>query len=93
MRIQILPLPPVTLGDATHTPFIVVIDQVADDIPMVEVDHLRRLIEAWGARGLFVAGHESIEISPALDLPDELQQQLLDHLNRPEPEPEPEENP
>ena len=86
MRIQILPLPAVTLGDATHVPFVVVLDHLQDSLAMAETAHFRHLVEAWGARGLVAAGPgEAIEIAPQLELPDHLRQSLLDLLDAPTP--------
>lgn len=81
MRIQILPLPPLTLGDATETPFVVVFDRLDDPISMDEVAALRDMATAWGAKhSLSVGGGDSIEISPHLEIPDDLHQQLIAHL-------------
>lgn len=89
MRIQILPLPPVTLGDATHVPFVVVLDRLEDPLSMAETAALRRMSESWGARGLLAVGpDDSIEISPHLDIPDDLAQALLAQLDTPAPEAE-----
>lgn len=86
MRIQILPLPAVTLGDATHVPFIVVLDHLQEPLAMAETAHFRRLVEAWGARGLVAAGPgEAIEVAPELELPDDLKRSLLDLLDAPTP--------
>lgn len=81
MRIQILPLPPLTLGDAVETPFIVAIDRIEHREysidALAEIDHMAT---SWGARGVLFANNEEIEINPHLDLPDELRQALLAHL-------------
>lgn len=83
MRIQILPLPPITLNDATHTPFVAVFDRTENPTSMAEAVQLRRAAESWGARASIIIGAgESIEISPQIDLPQELQQALLAQLNR-----------
>lgn len=83
MRIRILPLPAVTVADATHNPFVLVIDQLGHEPSRAEVTHLRMMAESWGARASIVCGgDESIEIDPQLELPQELQQALIDHLDR-----------
>lgn len=81
MRIQILPLPPRTSGGATETPFVVVFDRLYDPISMDEVVALRDMATSWGASySISIGMGDSIEISPQLELPDDLQQQLIAHL-------------
>lgn len=79
MRIQILPLPAMTLGDATQTPFVVVVDQREDPDEFTE-EAAEWIKRTWGATSVIVSDGTSIEISPHLELPEDLQQALLAHL-------------
>jgi len=82
MRIQILPLPAITASEYTHNPFVVVFDHLDDEYSMAEMTRLRAMADSWGAiASIAIDAEREIEISPQLELPDELQQALLAHLN------------
>ena len=77
MRIQILPLPPITLGEATSTPFVVVLDRLTEhekESVTPPVSHWIR--ESWGAASVFISGESDVEISPELELAPEIQEAL-----------------
>lgn len=81
MRIQILPLTPLVVDGASRTPFVVVLDRLSSQ----EREHLSPYVTEWmkesfGAAAVIVSGDEDIEISPQLDLPDDLRQQLLEQI-------------
>ncbi|WP_449408032.1 hypothetical protein [Microbacterium maritypicum] len=83
MRIQILPLPPVTLGDATEIPFALILDQLDPDYAgflMQQTEILEDIRERWGARTVIVNADDGVEINPRLVLPAELEEQLIAHL-------------
>lgn len=78
MRIQVLALPPQPSLLGPVTPFVLAIDDLSieqeADIPFLS-EFLR---EKTGARMvIFIGNEERLEISPALELPEELQQQLI----------------
>lgn len=89
MRIQVLPLPPKVAADgATETPFVLVFDRLnLHDEEVLSLPSVQDWVRAaWGATALLMTGAgEEIEISPHLDLPDELQQQLIAHLTKETP--------
>jgi hypothetical protein len=94
MRIQILPLPPhireETVDDGDRhsrtryqtTPFVLVIDQLKgfDTLWLTRQEVLEDLRERWGAQTVVVNTLGKTTISPTLELPAELQQQLASHL-------------
>ncbi len=78
-RIQVLPLPTEKLGEAEHTPFILIIDEVnrfEEDWPGELVVELK---EATGAA--FIIAHEATLDAPGgLTLTDEERDQLREYL-------------
>lgn len=82
MRIQILPLPTLTLGDAVETPFVIVYDRLteADERSLSE-----GLLDSFGTEvgaraSLAVGAGDVVDISPQLDLPDDVKQALVDRI-------------
>ena len=64
-RIRILELPMVHVGEATEMPFVVILDQVASESPLIrgqEAERLRETAEKWGARGVLVTA-DTIELA------------------------------
>lgn len=81
MRIQILPLPAVTSAEYSYNPFVVVFDHLDEEYSMADVERLRSVTDSWGAiASIAIDAGREIEISPQLELPEELQQALLARL-------------
>lgn len=55
MRLQILPLPEVVLGEAVKTPFVLVIDELPEGDPaQYDALHLDQAAKSLGAEGILV---------------------------------------
>jgi hypothetical protein len=78
-RIQVVPLPPVTAGEYTHTPFIIVLDQLDLDTEHWSDAELEHLKEATGA-ALVLAHEATLDAPGGLTLTDEQRTELLDRL-------------
>lgn len=96
MRIQILPLPSAAVIDETNeppmhratrhetTPFVIVIDHCTDltlDTFRSYPQLLESLRNEFGATAWIIGDLEQIDVPGALQLPPQLQQQLVDHLS------------
>lgn len=80
-RIQVMPLTPVTVGEYTSTPFILVFDQLSD-IERIETytpELLETIREASGAREV-LATEETLDVGSPLNLTDEQRGDLLAKL-------------
>lgn len=81
-RIQILPLPPVKVGEYEQIPFILILDQIADDEVWDDGLFLTALKHETGA--VSIIGHHGTLVAPgALTLTDEQQADLLTYLTQP----------
>ncbi len=81
-RIQVLPLPTQKLGEAEHTPFVLIIDEVntfEENWPQAALDVLK---EATGAAFILVM-ETSLYAPGSLVLTDEERDQLRDYLLTP----------
>ena len=59
MRLQILELPSVVVGEAVDTPFVIVVDSYSEETLIHEAARLMK--DAFGARGVFLSP-EPVEI-------------------------------
>lgn len=81
-RIQILPLPTMKAGDYERTPFVIILDQIADDEVWREVD-LEVIRHETGAASV-IAHTGTLDAPGQLDLTDEQRDQLLAYLTQPQ---------
>lgn len=77
MRMQIAELPPITVGDYTEHPFIVILDTLTDEqiTSLTEEDEATRMAHSLGARAVILFA-EPVDITAALDLTPEQQGHL-----------------
>lgn len=84
-RIQVMPLPTLSVGEHTATPFVIVIDQL-HDMRMAAVDQLNTesavLIKQTGASALWVFADGDLDVAQPLDLDDETKQHLMRALHQ-----------
>lgn len=69
MRIQILPLTPMTVGDYTTTPFVLVLDSMSEEMTTEQVEGARQTVGA--AAVIVVNGEEQAHVVPPLEFDDE----------------------
>ncbi|MCD0450777.1 hypothetical protein LO762_16490 [Actinocorallia sp. API 0066] len=63
MKLQVVELPSVVVGENVETPFMVVLSEVDEPAPDPEV--LSRAADRIGARGFLVSG-EAVEVLPSV---------------------------
>lgn len=83
MRMQIAPLPPVTVGEYTDHPFILILDEVTDEQVDTLSDHAvgHHLKASTGARAVIVLTH-TLDVHAALNLNTDEMAQLQAALDR-----------
>lgn len=82
MRIQILPLPAVTVGAFSNTPFAVVVDRADDDTPLSEalIDSFLGLKDAIGAASVLVVDGD-LDVGSPLELTEDQRDQIAAHID------------
>lgn len=69
MRIQIAPLPPITVGDSTSIPFLLVIDRASEaERDSLTPEFSAELRQSTGAACVLLAGTHEVEVGQPLTL-------------------------
>lgn len=79
MRVSVLPLGPINVGNLTDTPFLLIIDQIVTPIPQYQVEYLRI---TSGARAVWTLTETLDVVNTPLTLTKNQSDQLIKLLTK-----------